>query len=126
MYILYTESESLLHLLWTCNEVQNFIKNVNDFLMQFRIEITIDMFLFLLGPYTGRNLVNEIIVLNLNFIYKCKCLKQNLSVRQFISHLNYVYKIQKELYSKRNQLDKFNQLWSSWRIIFGENQRMNY
>ena len=121
-----SETESLIHLLWSCNVVQDFIKNINDFLRQFTIIITIDKFSFLLGPYNGIDPVNEIILLSLkHFIYKCKCLKQNLSVRHFISQLSFVYKIQKELYSKRNQLDEFSELWSSWSIVFGENQRLN-
>jgi len=93
-----TETEIILHLLWTCKEVQDFIKNLNEFLKQFSIEIKLNKLLFLLGPYIGSDPVNEIIILNLkHFIYKCKCLRHNLSVRHFILHLDYVFKVQKEI-----------------------------
>ena len=99
-----SEEETIVHVLWECNNVQRFLHRIETWLQSYDFQFQFEKQSFLLVNSMERNESNLIMSLSIKFfIYKTKCLKETLSLTKLQYHLKSVYEIHKYKYRKEQK-----------------------
>lgn len=115
------ERETIVHLFWECDEVQNLLQSLDRLLDALYIPFTVNKQTILFGKIdNGTNLIysidNQIILLIKQYIYRTRCLHKSLSINALTCAIHDYYKVQKYItYTKGERVkDKFALGWKKW------------
>ena len=105
------QKESIEHLLYECEVVQTFIRNVYSWIATtFSYDVLFAEKEFVLG--CAENEINNIINYHLKYyIYCCRCQNNTLMLNSFKSILSNVYNVELKLATKNNYVKKFHDRW---------------
>ena len=110
-----TANESIIHLFWKCEKIQEFIRNIKNWLNSFHIQCDISEKYFLFGlqeEHRFTNVLNFVILYAKYYIYLARCKKQNLIMNVFKQKLKVMYKIHKEIAFFHQDEENFHKEWS--------------
>lgn len=111
-----SETEDIIHLLWSCEKVQVLLHEVNQFLAASSIHIDFNKTYFILGPYDKNDISTAYVLLYIKFfIYRCKCQKSSLSLPALISYLKFMVKVLKQVYKNENKMSEYESDWYKWK-----------
>ena len=106
--------ETFTHLFWDCIYINplwgEFIAWYNDKESE---NIVLDIVDVLFGKSNASATLNMLIILMKNFIYKQRVIKSIAGFAGFISYLKYYQTIEKNIYLKKNMIQKFDILWNN-------------
>ena len=112
------EKETITHLFWDCIYINplwgEFIAWYNDKESE---NIVLDMVDVLFGKSNACVTLNMLIILMKNFIYKQRVNKSIAGFAGFISYLKYYQTIEKDIYLKKNMIQKFDILWNNCKLV---------
>ena len=111
------EIETVEHLLWHCQKVQDLLLQLKTHLDNRDIMLTLEYFPYMFGScvFNPTKNVEDIILLNVKqYIYQTKCLKKALNLNSLLATLKQAYNIEYEVAKHNNKLDYFNENWSKW------------
>lgn len=114
------EIETIEHLLWECECVQDFISEIDQWLLQNGISIAFTKNNFLLGNIKHccrGDPENNIILWMKQYIYNKKCFNKHLNVLEMKEKLKYMYNIEKMIAVKNKCLENFDKLWNCYRFL---------
>lgn len=117
----HTENETIEHLIWNCNIVQDFLHDVENWFLSHGTSIPITKLSFIFGDVSkcSKNDPKNIIFFNIKqYIYSTRCFKNNLSIVALKCKLQDMYKIEKMLAVKNKCITQFNIKWSKFQNIF--------
>ena len=63
------------------------------------------------------NIINLIILIAKQYIYKTKCKSQHLTLTGFRNSLNMYYHIDKYIFTLNNEIIKFEEKWNNWKKL---------
>ena len=106
------EPETISHLLWDCQCVQDFYNDVRYRLQSSSIVFNFSYKKFILGPYYNDPESTFLLTLKY-FIYQCKCKKEDLSMIHFLATVKNMYEIYKEYFRRIEKPEFFMLKWSS-------------
>ena len=111
--------ETNTHMFWECIHVQQFWRELVNFLHEFHIDTPLSLLIVTFGIthvisrlYT--QVKNFIIIAGKYFIFKNKYQKTIPSVEQFKSYLKYKIKIEKEIYLMKVRFAQFERKWGNF------------
>ena len=110
-----TSKESIIHLFWKCNKIQQFIRSVVAWLNAFNIQCDISEKYFLFGlqeEHKFTKVLNFILLYAKYYIYLARCKKQTLTLNVFQKKLKVMYKVHKEIAFTHEEDDIFQKDWS--------------
>ena len=119
-----TSIESIRHLFWDCKYVQDFWKDLNEYIKEKcthcdRLNFNIELILFGVSKLINTDKpLNFIILFAKFYIYKCKLETINPILNNFIRQLQYRYIIEKNLALKNNKETEFQRNWQIYSEIF--------
>lgn len=114
------ERETIIHILWECNEVQNFLTSFEDLLEVLFIPFAVNKQAMIFGLFEPTGLYNridnEILLLIKHYIYRTRCLHCSLNVMVLVNLIQDYYKVQRHIaYSKGEYFHaKFVNEWKKW------------
>ena len=79
--------------------------------------IVLDIVDVLFGKSNASATLNMLIILMKNFIYKQRVNKSIAGFAGFISYLKYYQTIEKNIYLKKNIIQKFDILWNNCKLV---------
>ena len=108
------EPETLYHMLWGCNKVQDLWKKLFDWLNEITgIIIPFHIKEVLLGILDEHLMVyNTIFIIAKQFIYSNRCHNRSLYIDSLKRNIKYYYKVEKYIATKNNKLNYHNNKWS--------------
>ena len=108
--------ETIVHLLCECTITMALWAEIKSFIQQeFGISIELGTTQILCNEFVARNqLVNFIGLIAKQYIYRQKCLKQELSMRQLLGIIRNIERIEKYIASKNSKLTKHNRKWARY------------
>ena len=111
------EVETIEHLLWYCEKVQDLLTQLKIHLNNKDIPLTIEYIKYMFGSCVmnpGKK-VEDIILLNVkHYIYQAKCLEKPLNLTCLLNKLKQVYNTELQLAKRNNKLDYFYLNWINW------------
>ena len=111
-------SEDLMHIFWLCKHVQTFWNTViNWIFFKTKIRLQVNAQTIILGNpnYSKKDsVVNLIILIAKQYIYKSKCKSQQLTLTGFQKSLNMYYYIDKYISTINDTVIKFEEKWNVW------------
>jgi hypothetical protein len=111
-------SEDLMHLFWLCKHVQTFWDTViNWIFLKTNLRLQINAQTIILGnPNFSKkdNIINLILLIAKQYIYKSKCKSQQLTLTGFQNSLNMYYYIDKYISGINNRAIQFKEKWNIW------------
>jgi len=114
------DRETIIHTLWECAIVQNFLHSFETLLEALIIPFSFNKESFLFGIVSqsgiGNRLDNEILIMIKHCIYKTRCLQNNLSVNALINSIKDHYSVQKYIACCKgdNFVRKLEREWKKW------------
>ena len=107
------------HMIWECIHVQQFWRDLVNFLHKFHIVIPLSLLIITFGitHVIGRldtQVKNFIIMAGKYFIFENKNQKTIPSVEHFKSYLKHKIKIEKEIYFLKNRFAQFERKWRNF------------
>lgn len=110
-------NETVSHMLWHCPKVQSFWKNLFKWLKYTcKIDLLkdIDAYQLLLNMYKGKHgqLINTILLITKQYIYRTKCQKGNLNLMSLITQICHYQKIEAEIAKDKNISPKHERKWA--------------
>lgn len=121
-----TSRETLIHLFWDCEIVQEFWENVETWIAEKSDYIIIaDELSCIFGLFRTEfyNItINYILILTRYYIYKCKIKNKKLNMKTWKHEVKNFIMIEKMTAIKKSRYDKFTQEWEKWLILFDENE----
>ena len=109
------EEETIIHILWECEKVQEFFSEIENWLRRYNINLYFNKLSFVLSPNQSKNEAFNTILLALKYyIYKTRCLKKRLTINAFHNVIIDTYHIQKHIALRRDKFDKFTTDWCDW------------
>ena len=112
------EVETIFHLLWDCSKVSKFIEDFKTYCTTKNIHLSINGKSFIFGSTdNNKSCVNNVLVALKFYIYKSRCLKQNLSLQNFLHDLKQIYKSLKCVAIKHKKIQPFKEQWSKWAFL---------
>lgn len=57
---------------------------------------------------------NVLILIKKNYIHRCRCQKNQLTVNALINNLKQLYKVFRFFAKDRSEMDRFNTYWENW------------
>ena len=118
------KKESLEHLFWECNIVQNFWNNFINWLLKscnhiHNLELSLEFVIFGCKDNTKTdNIFDLLLLLAKYFIYKCKVKNVQLNITHFKNEVKQRYMVEKHIHFSKNCLNKFFTKWSMYRSLF--------
>ena len=108
--------ESMEHLFWECQMVQNFWLEIKKFLNNKDIVINLNYRTVVFGLLNNEkrqntNVINFIIILAKYYIYKMKLNNTVPKFEGFQRYMKYKIKIEQEIALMQNKLQKHNEKW---------------
>ena len=119
-----TESETVIHLLWTCPKVKVFwtqLKNIINTRCHLTYTLTFDQTSITHGILTGEQknpTLELIIIIAKHYIYYSKVCDTQPHVNKFIQIIHNRYKIEGALTNNKQNKEKFSQKWEKYLNIF--------
>ena len=107
------EEETIIHMLWQCQESQNLIGDFKSWLNNNNINLTFveELFIFNIGKtYSSAEL--HIFVIVKYYIYAAKRTNHPLSIVALQNKLKYFYKLMQHTATRKDSLDKFENTWT--------------
>ena len=113
-----SDIETIIHVLWECDVVQNFIKSISDYLARKNLifEPTRDNFIFG-SPSEDLDCHNNILVTIKFYIYKTKCLNKPLNLQSLLFDVRNLYVTSKIISIKSGKFDVFSRKWNTWSFL---------
>jgi hypothetical protein len=109
--------ETLQHLFYDCDKVRELWKSLETWIFHktgFRISLTKNIVIFgMIDDKLAQN-INWLIINIKYYIYTMKILKRNLCINTIKVILQKKFQIEKYIYFKNCEYDKFNNNWSKW------------
>ena len=112
-----TENETVEHIFWECEKIQDLLENFDNILCQNNINLNYSKEQFIFGFYNNYKLtmVNNIILLNIKYyIYKCKMQCVLPSTTALLNALKNTHKVEREISINKNILAYFEKDWKPW------------
>ena len=114
-----SDRETIVHLMWECHEVQDFLQDFETLLNALYIPFAINKQSILFGLINNRNVYyttdNIIILIIKQYIYRSRCLCKSLNVAALVNKIKEYYDIQKYIANKSDSLKvKFKNNWKKW------------
>lgn len=111
------EEETLVHIFWDCELVQNLFKEVNTWLNNVNVSKK-HMLFGNTDKMVKGNAYNIILLVIKQYIYTTRCLKKKLSLSLVKSMLKNTYELEKIAAIKKQRLDDFHLIWSDFEDLF--------
>ena len=118
------ETETIEHIFWGCNIVQNFFSelcawfrdnNIPAFQLSSKKSVLFGNF-----DETNNDYVYNIILLHIKqYIYTTRCLKKILSLNALKKQLTDMYHVEKMLATNKQTLTNFHTAWTKYETLFG-------
>ncbi|PJE77669.1 hypothetical protein CI610_03402 [invertebrate metagenome] len=114
-----SEIETIIHILWECQEVQNLLLSFETLLDTLLIPFGFNKESFLFGLLTQNvngKIDNEILIVIKQYIYKMRCLHKSLNLNALINTIQDYFNIQRCVaYSKGGMYkERFRNEWLKW------------
>ena len=113
-----TESETIIHLFWECQYVHiiwvEFIRWVNT---RSRRNLSLCEKDAILGICEASDIINLLIILLKSYVYQYRMKKSIPTYNGFITYVKEYQKVEKILYCKKNQVQKFEYRWKDFMIV---------
>ena len=109
------EEETILHLFWQCDIVNQFIENFSRWLFlktNYFINFNVKMIIFGTNTRYHYKPLNNIIIILKYFIYKCKMQNVSLNLDNLILELKSQIKIERSVALSKNVFEKFEKDWA--------------
>ena len=119
-YYCESQEETIRHLLWTCNRIQDFLNAILQWLSEHNIycEITEEFFMFGLDKKNKISKPLAIILLYAKYyIYITRCNQLILHIDIFKKKFLLLYKALKEISLSNNQLNEFYEEWNPYDLL---------
>ncbi|XP_033760095.1 uncharacterized protein LOC117342175 [Pecten maximus] len=117
------ETETIIHALWECQEVQTLLVGFTILLDALLIPFAFNKQSFIFGLLSPNSISykadNEILLLIKQYIYSMRCLHKSLNINSLISTIKDYYNLQKYIaYSQGERVrEKFEKEWKKWEKI---------
>lgn len=114
------EVETIEHLLWNCDITQNFLEEIDHWLLSNGISIPFTKNIFIFGntaKFFNWEASNLILLCIKQYIYNTRCFQKNLSLQAVINKMRDFYYIEKCIAVKNKKLDLFYKLWNPYRFL---------
>ena len=79
--------------------------------------IVLDIVDVLFGKSNASATLNMLIILMKSFIYKQRVNNSIVGINGFISYLKYYQSIEKNIYSKKNMIPRFDMKWNNCKLV---------
>ena len=115
-------NETITHLLWKCDKMQQFITDLFQWLSNYNKHCDISEEVLIFG-YKEQKLpkpLNFILLYAKHFIYLSCSKKQPLNLNVFKIKLKYMYKVQAHIATKQNDEEKFQHEWSQYQSLLND------
>ena len=119
--------ETLSHIFWNCDTVKNFWNNLTDWLTNnfshiVTLNFTLEDILFGIHDFKrADDILNLLLILAKQFIYRMKCNNSRPVLQHFIKTLHFYYNSEKYVAFTNCNWKKFNKKWLLYKHIFSEN-----
>ena len=110
------EEETIYHLLWDCPNVQQLLLEFINLCNSKSIFIKLDPMTFIFGELNKSDLAKSFNVILMSikyYIYKMKCIENNLSIQGLLNELRYLLRALKHSAQESKSVD-FNANWKKW------------
>ena len=114
------EDETTVHLLWSCNKTQEFLKLILTWFENYNIHFNLSEKLFLFGIDKDQKLTNTLhffLLYAKYYIYCSRCNNQPLMLAVFKKKLFFMYKMHMEIAFTNNSLETFLKQWSPYKSL---------
>ena len=114
-------SETILHLLWECKEIQSFWKDLADLLNRrctnsHNLSFNAHLIIFGESDVMRTDKICELIILTAKlYIYKCKVQRSKVKINIFVKELYNYYSVLKQVQKNSND---FQNAWTPYALIF--------
>lgn len=114
-----SERETIIHLMWECQEVQDLIQNFESLISALYIPFAVNKYSFIFGLINNNinsDVDNVIILLMKQYIYRARCLSQSLSINSLVQNIKEYYNLQKYIANGQSEYLKgqFLITWRKW------------
>ena len=119
-YYCLSQEETITHLFWHCEKIQQFLKSLENWLKLQNIECDINEESFILGINKNKafpEILSFILLYAKYYIYTTRCNKQNLFLGIFKAKLFLMYKIHLEISISNDKLNKFVEKWNPYQNL---------
>ena len=119
-YFCTNEDETTVHLLWSCNKTQEFLKLILTWFENYNIHFNLSEKLFLFGIDKDQKLTNTLhffLLYAKYYIYCSRCNNQPLMLAVFKKKLFFMYKMHMEIAFTNNSLETFLKQWSPYKSL---------
>ena len=119
-YYCLSQEETITHLFWHCEKIQQFLKNLENWLKLQNIECDINEESFILGINKNKafpEILSFILLYAKYYIYTTLCNKQNLFLGVFKKKLLLMYKIHLEISISNDKLNRFVEKWNPYQNL---------
>ena len=118
-----SETETVIHILWECQEVQRLLNSFEILLDALIIPFHFNNESFLFGFLTPNVRIskvdNEILIIIKHYIYKIRCFQNSLNINALINTIKDYYCVQKYIATSKGDTarEKFLNDWKKWEKI---------
>ena len=118
-----SESETITHIFWDCQKVQDLLQSLEILLDALLIPFTINKHSFIFGLPSVRNVYNkvdnEISIIIKHYIYKTRCLNTTLNLKALINSIRENHNVKKYTATGKGEasLEYFNKGWEKWKRV---------
>ncbi len=114
------EVETIEHLFWNCDVIQNFVEQIDNWLLSNGVSIPFTKTRFIFGntSHVVKGEASNLIILSIKqYIYNTRCYKKKLSLHAFIAKLKDFYNLEKCIAVKNKTLEHFYKFWNPYRFL---------
>ena len=107
------EIESIKHLMWSCDKVSSFWKEVIKWLEDLNIHMNLSFVNVCFGVHNNNqaNFINMILIWAKRFIYKCRVQETNIAFQDFKQWVKYMEKVEKYIAVSKEKLGTHLKKW---------------
>ena len=119
-YYCHSQEETITHLLWTCDKIQQFLSELSQWLRYYNIYCEITKELFIFGLDKKRVIskpLNIILLYAKYYIYITRCNQRTLHLDVFKKKFLLLFKTLKEISLSKNQLTEFYDEWTLYNTL---------
>ena len=107
------EKESTKHLMWSCDKVSSFWKEVIKWLEGLNIHMNLSFVTVCFGVHNiyQANFINMILILAKRFIYKCRVQETNIAFQDFKQWVIFMQKVERYIAVSKDKLGTHLKKW---------------